>query len=201
MSVSRPHILLASASPRRKQLLRLIVPEFGVEVSHVDEYWQDEAQTPEEIVQVLSRRKAREVALRHPDAIVIGSDTIVVLAGEILEKPGSDQEAVAMLSRLSGNTHTVYTGLCITHVASSREVISYTSTRVTFATMRPEEIAAYVKTGSPRDKAGAYGIQDDLGAAFIPHIEGDYYTVVGLPVHHLYTLLRDHFPELNLLSA
>lgn len=201
MSTSRPPLLLASASPRRKHLLRLIVPEFGVEVSHVDEHWRDEAQAPEEIVQVLSRRKAREVAHRNPEAVVIGSDTIVVLDGHILEKPGSDEEAVAMLSRLSGRTHTVFTGLCVTHLASGREVVDYTSTRVTFAAMRPEEIAAYVKTGSPRDKAGAYGIQDDLGAAFIPHIEGDYYTVVGLPVHRLYTLLRDHFPELPLRTA
>lgn len=200
MPASPPQIILASASPRRRHLLRLIVPEFSVEVSHVDEQWKDDAQLPEDIVEVLSRRKAREVAQRNPDAIVIGSDTIVVLAGEILEKPGSDEEAVAMLSRLSGQTHTVFTGLCVTHLASAREVLSYTSTRVTFAPMRPEEIAAYVKTGSPRDKAGAYGIQDDLGAAFIPHIEGDYYTVVGLPVHRLYTLLRDHFPELHLLS-
>jgi len=201
MSSPRPQIILASASPRRKQLLSLIVPSFDVEVSHVDEHWQDEAQTPDDIVQVLSRRKAREVARRNPDAVVIGSDTIVVLNGEILEKPTSDDDATSMLGRLSGNTHTVFTGLCVSHFETGREVVDYTSTRVTFAAMRPEEIAAYVKTGSPRDKAGAYGIQDDLGAAFIPHIEGDYYTVVGLPVHRLYTLLRDHFPELNLLSA
>ena len=132
----------------------------------------------------------------HPEALTLGADTVVLLNGEVLGKPRSEAEARSMLGRLSGATHTVCTGLALLHPSSGRSVTGNEATQVTFAELSDEEIAGYVATGSPMDKAGAYGIQDDYGALFVSSIDGDYHNVVGLPLHRLYRMLTQHFADL-----
>ncbi len=188
-------LVLASASPRRRHLLRQLGLEVIVHPSHVEETVPD-ALAPETVVQLLAKHKAEAVAPTYPEALTLGADTIVVLDGDILGKPGCAGEAHAMLRRLSGRTHTVYTGFALVHPASRRAVTAFEATHVTFAHLSDEEIAAYVATGAPLDKAGAYGIQDDYGALFIPRIEGDFFNVVGLPLHRLYRILRKEFKDL-----
>ena len=155
-----------------------------------------EGASPEETVEALARDKAHAVAASRRDALVLGSDTIVVLDGEVLGKPADAAEARTMLERLAGRSHFVYTGVALVHAASERAASRSTRTRVTFAPISREEIALYVAGGSPMDKAGAYGIQDDAGALFVESIEGDYYNVVGLPLRTLYVLLKHSFPDL-----
>ena len=192
MKLNVPFIL-ASASPRRRRLLERIGMEFAVDVSNVDEHVPEGAQ-PAALVEELALRKARDVAARHPDALTLGADTIVVLENEILGKPASTDEAADMLGRLSGSTHVVYTGIALVH--DGRAVTEHESTRVTFVEMTDDEIHAYVASGSPMDKAGAYGIQDDRGALFVKRIEGDYYNVVGLPLQLFYRTIKTHFGDL-----
>lgn len=195
MLLLRVPLVLASQSPRRRQLLdRLGVP-FTVEPSFADEALPP-GLGPGAAVEALASRKADAVAPRHPGALTLGADTIVVLDGGVLEKPAGPAEARAMLGRLAGRTHTVYTGLALVHPVSGRHAAAHEATAVTFAPLSPEEIEAYVTTGSPFDKAGGYGIQDDHGALFIAGIEGDYYNVVGLPLHRLYRMLRSDFADL-----
>lgn len=182
-------LILASSSPRRRQLLRQIGLEFETISPDVDET-QFEGEPPLEHVLRLAELKASTVAATRPEGIVLGSDTIVVLGEDILGKPESPEEAVATLSRLSGNTHTVYTGFSLMNAATGERMTDYGKALVTFRQLDREEIRAYVATGSPMDKAGAYGIQDDLGAVFIERIEGDYYTIVGLPLTKVYLALR-----------
>lgn len=187
-------LILASRSPRRKKLLGQMGLDFSVHVSAVDE--QVEAHlAPDAVVEQLARDKAAAVAQHYPDALTLGADTIVVLDGAILGKPSGPDEARSMLRRLAGRTHTVYTGIALLHPASNRSIVAHETTHVTFGALDDDEIADYVATGSPLDKAGAYGIQDDLGAVFIARIDGDYYNVVGLPLHRLYRLLRTHFSD------
>jgi septum formation protein len=182
-------IILASRSPRRAQLLTQIGLRFAIEESSVDETMHDH-QSPEDVVQMLALEKARDVARHHSDAVVIGSDTIVVLDGVKLGKPADEEEAVQMLTRLSGRTHTVYTGFALVDSLSKKEYIDHECTAVRFRTLRDDEIRAYVAGGSPMDKAGAYGIQDDFGAVFIERIEGCYYTVVGFPLAKFYVAME-----------
>ncbi|GIV59708.1 MAG: Maf-like protein [Rhodothermaceae bacterium] len=191
----KPLLVLASSSPRRRRLLEQLGLRFVVRPSDTEEV-VPEGVSPETVVQALAREKAEAVAPAYPDALTLGADTIVVLDGEVLGKPADAAEAHAMLRRLSGNTHTVYTGIALVHPASNRNVTAFEATRVTFAPLTDDEIAAYVATGSPLDKAGAYGIQDDHGALFIPRIEGDFFTVMGLPLHRLYRVLRTEFADL-----
>ena len=153
-----------------------------------------------EIVERLALRKAATVAAIHPEALVLGADTLVVLEDRVLGKPVDTSEAVDMLESLSGRTHEVYTGLALVYSGAQRQAVSHEVTHVTFAELDPVEIAAYVESGSPMDKAGAYGIQEDLGATFVSAVHGDYYTVVGLPLHRLYRMLREHFDDLLLLG-
>ena len=183
------HIILASRSPRRAQLLTQIGLRFAIEESCVDETMHDH-QSPEDVVKTLALEKARDVARHHSDAVVIGSDTIVVLDGVKLGKPVDEAEAVQMLARLSGRTHTVYTGFASVDSLTKKEYIDHESTAVRFRTLRDDEIRAYVAGGSPMDKAGAYGIQDDFGAVFIERIEGCYYTVVGFPLAKFYVAME-----------
>ncbi|MDZ4701206.1 MAG: Maf family protein [Rhodothermales bacterium] len=187
--------VLASTSPRRRQLLEQLGLTFNRAAPDVDESFHSSL-APPAIVESLAERKATAVAHQFPDALVLAADTIVVLDGEILNKPATPDEAVDMLGRLSGRTHVVYTGIALAHAPSGRRIEAHEATRVTFATLNEREIAAYVATGSPMDKAGAYGIQDDRGALFVSGIEGDYYTVVGLPLHRLYTVLKTNFSDL-----
>ena len=179
-------IILASRSPRRIHLLHQIGLSFTVQESGVDEHISDGI-APEEVVRRLSLEKASRVAERLHDGIVIGADTIVVLDGKILGKPSSKGEAISMLSQLGGKTHTVFTGFALIDVESQKSYVDYEKTEVTFRRLSNEEIESYVESGSPMDKAGAYGIQDDYGAVFVERINGCFYTVVGFPLSKFYT--------------
>lgn len=181
-------IILASGSPRRKELLTQMGLTFQVVVSDADET-VDQALPPAEQVCIISRRKAEATAgLVGPDKLVIAADTIVALDGAVMGKPHSREEAMEMLSRLSGNTHEVYTGFTLQQ--GQRVLTQVERTAVTFRTLTEREIAAYVDTGEPMDKAGAYGIQG-LGSLLVRGIQGDYFNVMGLPVCALGMALRD----------
>lgn len=188
-------LILASESPRRQRLLERLEVPFTVQGSPADEAHEGEL-SPRRLARRLAQRKAAPVADAHPSALVLAADTIVIHDGTVLEKPASPEEAGEMLRRLGGTTHTVYTGLSLHHVASERRVTDGRATDVTFAELDAHEIEAYVASGSPRDKAGAYGIQDHTGALFVDDLHGDYYNVVGLPLRTLYTTLRNHFSDL-----
>jgi len=187
-------LVLASASPRRRALLAMAGIPHTVRPADVDET-PPPGMDPATLVQHLAMEKALALAALHPDELVLGADTVVAVDGSILNKPTDADEAARMLRRLAGRAHTVYTGLALAHLASARRVCLHEATTVFFAPMTDDEIAAYVATGSPLDKAGAYGIQDDRGALHIERIEGDYYTVVGLPLHRLYRTLRTTFED------
>jgi len=186
--VIRNRLILASGSPRRADLLRQIGLEFEVIPSDIDE---DEisGDSPQQRALNAALAKALDVARKVGEGIVIGADTIVVLEGRILGKPSGPQEAIRMLTLLSGKTHRVITGVALVD-ASSMKVESWVeSTYVTFRELSPDEIIEYVETGIPLDKAGAYGIQDKA-AAFVKRIEGCYFNVVGLPLATLIERLR-----------
>ncbi len=187
--------VLASASPRRRRLLEQLGLRFDVRVPDVDET-PVPGQSPQDLVLRLALEKAEPIAESLPEALTLAADTVVVLDGELLGKPSDEQEARVMLRALSGRTHTVFTGIALLHSRSDRCVTAAVETKVTFSDLADDEIARYVATGSPLDKAGAYGIQDDYGALFISRIDGDYYNVVGLPLHRFYRLLRTAFTDL-----
>ncbi len=189
-------IILASKSPRRKYLLELLNLQFEVQGSDIEETYS--YSNPTDIVKYLASIKATDVAQHHNNAIIIGADTIVTLNGEILEKPLDQTHAFEMLKTLSDNTHEVYTGVSIIKKKDAKleEYVFYEQTKVTFAPLEDEEIHKYIATGSPMDKAGAYGIQDDWGAVFVKRIEGDYYNVVGLPLHSFYQHIKSIEPSL-----
>lgn len=170
--------ILASASPRRKQLLEQAGYAFEIVVSDADESLPAGI-TPEKAVRRNAARKAQAVAETNPGAVVLGCDTVVAIDGEILGKPQDEAEAKAMLRRLSGNTHTVYSGVCITD--GETETVFAVATDVTFYALSDRTIDAYAATKEPMDKAGAYGIQG-LGCVLVKEISGDYSNVVGLPL-------------------
>lgn len=179
-------MVLASGSPRRRELLTQMGLTFRVVVSDADET-VDPSLSPTDQVRLISRRKADAVAETvGPEALVIAADTIVALDGAVMGKPHSPEEAVEMLSRLSGNTHAVYTGFTLRQ--GGRTVTQAEETLVTFRPLTAEEIEAYVSTGEPMDKAGAYGIQG-YGCVLVEGISGDYYNVMGLPVCRLAKML------------
>ena len=185
------NLILASQSPRRKELLGLLGIPFTVQVPHADET-MDKNDTPASQVALVSRRKAMATVCTGED-VVIAADTIVVCDGKILGKPKDEADAIRMLTMLSGRTHQVMTGLtvrCGERVESCTEI-----TDVTFRSIRPEEIVRYVASGEPMDKAGAYGIQGGA-ALFAQRLAGDYYNVMGLPVCRLVEVLRDMVPAL-----
>lgn len=179
-------LILASASPRRRELLSLITGDFTVITSEADETLPENT-APDSAVKLLAERKARAVAANHPDDTVIGSDTVVALGDKILGKPADDGEAAEMLRLLSGKKHIVYTGVCV--IKNGKSSVFIGSAAVKFAEMTDAEITEYIQSGECCDKAGAYGIQG-FGARYIEYIEGDYYSVMGLPVRQLYKLLR-----------
>lgn len=187
-------LVLASQSPRRAALLRQIGLAFDVIPAHLPE---EEITFPwshfSEYVQQLALQKAEAVRKTLGDpAVIIASDTIVELNGEIINKPKSEEDAYQILKHLSGKTHTVYTSyVLLPHALRLRTRIGYRATAVTFRKLDDEEIWAYIATGSPLDKAGAYGIQDDFGAVFVEKIVGCYYTVVGLPLSRVYQELKE----------
>lgn len=175
-------IILASASPRRKELLKLITEDFIVVSADLDERLADSGD-PRETVEALALQKAGAVFASYPRDTVIGSDTAVALEGRVFGKPRDKSEAAAMLRALSGKTHTVFTGVGI--VAPGVRRVFSQETRVSFLDLSDREIKAYIETGEPFDKAGAYGIQGK-GALLISKIAGDFYTVMGLPVARLH---------------
>lgn len=180
--------ILASGSPRRRELLAMLGLEFDIRPA-VGEEKVEEGLSPEETVCTLSTAKALEVANRcEPDELVIAADTVVSIDGEILGKPHSEAEAEKMLKKLSGRTHKVYTGVCLK--LGDKTLCRANETAVRFRELSDAEIAAYVKTGEPLDKAGAYGIQGKA-SLFIEGIDGEYYNVVGLPLCMLGSMLND----------
>lgn len=180
-------IVLASASPRRRELLSLITEHFTVCPADADETLRD-APLGEEVTR-LSRLKAEAVQAQHPNAVCIGSDTMVTIDGLRLGKPKDADEAASMLRRLCGRTHEVLTGLAVLTPDGGAHTL-HTCTRVTFRDFAEDELAAYLATGEPLDKAGAYGIQG-LGGLLVAGIQGDYHNVVGLPVCRLGRMLLD----------
>lgn len=187
-------LILASASPRRAAILKQLGLRFTVAPSSFPEESVTSG-SPEQLVTTLALNKAKQVAGAHtPEtrvgSLVIGADTVVVLDGEILGKPADLNEAVTMLTRLSGKAHSVFTGLALVSVPESRTRVGYTETRVYFRDLSPYEIQAYVATGEPLDKAGAYGIQGK-GAALVKKIDGCYFNVVGLPISQLVMMLHE----------
>lgn len=177
-------IILASQSPRRQELLKLITSDFEIKVSNVDETLPDKI-TPKEAVMYLSKIKAEPFA--DSNDIVIGADTVVALDGKILGKPKSEENAKEMLRFLSGRTHSVFTGVTL---ASDKKTKTFAvETKVKFFELTNEEIDAYIKTKEPFDKAGAYGIQG-YGSLLVEKIDGDYFNVVGLPVSTLARKLK-----------
>lgn len=179
-------IILASASPRRRELLSTAGLSFSVRVADVEEII-DENATPDEVVKSLALQKAQAVARDNPSAVVIGADTVVVLDGTILGKPENEQNAVQMLTALSGRSHTVYTGVAL--IKGDEVKIFCEATEVEFYDLTKEEIEDYVATKDCMDKAGAYGIQS-RGCVLISKIDGDYFNVVGLPVSRVYRELK-----------
>ena len=180
-------IILASASPRRKELMTMAGLTFDVIVSDCEENISYES--PEDMVKKLSLLKAKDVAdkIRQTETephLVIGSDTIVFFQNQILGKPKNEEDAFNMLKAMSGNIHTVYTGVTIIDTANNQTDTFYDETRVEFYDVTDEEIRNYIATGDPLDKAGSYGVQG-RGCFLVKRIEGDYFTVVGLPIAHL----------------
>ncbi len=187
------HVILASQSPRRKALLNQLGIKFIVKTADIDEDNHNFPHDPVEMVKFLSIEKGKVIHQQFPESLIIAADTTVALKGQILNKPTDENHAYKMLSLLSGNTHKVYTGYSIYIPNKSKWITEVVETEVTFNELTDEEIWAYIKSGSPMDKAGSYGIQDDFGAVFIRNISGDFYTVVGFPIQHFYQTMKAVF--------
>jgi septum formation protein len=185
--VTAPRLVLASQSPRRAQLLRMLGLTFDTIPADVDETYNP-GEEPGAHARRLAREKAQAIAAAAPDAIVIGSDTVVVVDGDVLGKPVDAGDAVRMLLRLQGRTHVVATGIAVMRNGMARDDVERVVVR--FRPFNAAFAAAYVSTGEPMDKAGAYGIQG-YGAALVEAIEGDYFAVMGLPIARLILLLQE----------
>ncbi len=181
--------ILASASPRRRQLLDQVGLVHECIASGIDEE-VDHHLTPEQRAVSLALKKAVYVAETNPDAVVIGADTLVTLGAEVLEKPKNRADAASMLKKLSGKRHAVHTGLAVADQGGNRHAVHCESTWVDFRLMDPDEIEWYLDSEEYADKAGAYGIQGQA-ALFVERIEGCYFNVVGLPLSALYRLLKE----------
>ncbi|MCH5211266.1 MAG: septum formation inhibitor Maf [Oscillospiraceae bacterium] len=187
--------ILASASPRRKELLELMGLKFKVVVSDADETAVKQDIPVNLYVQELAMLKASATAkliIKNKNALVIAADTIVTLDGMILGKPCDKDEAMRMLKALAGRSHEVYTGYCVMRIRDGKIVCSSVRTEVKFKPLTEQKILSYIRTGEPMDKAGAYGIQG-LGSMLIEKINGDYFNVVGLPVSSLSDTLQNEF--------
>ena len=185
-------VILASKSPRRVEILEKIVKEFEVVQSNFDENTIDFKGDIEKYVKDLSRNKAIEVSKRlNEPSIVIAADTVAFQNGKVLEKPKNEEDAFSMLSSLSGNTHKVYSGICLINTYDDTVVTDCDCTEVRFSELNPRQIRNYINSGEPMDKAGAYGIQG-LGGAFVEGIKGCYYNVMGLPLNKLYKALENY---------
>ncbi|CAN5507131.1 Maf family protein [soil metagenome] len=181
----RSKYVLASSSPRRIELMDKLGFDFKVHISDVEELKDDHA-SPIKIVKVNALKKSRAIALNYKKEIIISADTVVSLGNRILHKPESLAEAKKHLKKLSGNTHSVYTGFNLINTSNGKELYDYVKTTVEFRKLKDDEIDYYVKNHKVLDKAGSYGIQDDFGCFFVKKITGDYYNIVGLPLARLY---------------
>jgi septum formation protein len=188
------NIILASNSPRRKQLLKMAGIRFTVLPSDVPEM-VPEFVTDEKRAQFLAELKASYTSVFHPKDIIIGADTTVICEGRLMGKPATREEAKEMLRFLSGKVHTVYTGVCLIWSDEEDAECFSSETKVEFYPLTEKQIEEYVASGEPMDKAGAYGIQG-LGSTLVKRIEGDYYTVVGLPIAEVVRRLKKHEGEL-----
>lgn len=193
------NVVLASSSPRRKKLLGQINLSFDICPSTIEEI-VDDSLPPEEVVMDLATQKGEDVAKSKPKSLIIAADTIVCFDNQILGKPNSRDEAFTMLKKLSGNSHTVLTGVYTAKTGESGITGSFViceKTIVRFGSLSDKEIYRYIDTDSPYDKAGSYGIQDDLGCLFVERIEGDYNNVVGFPLYKFYQTLALTFPAIT----
>lgn len=190
-------IILASASPRRRELLEQIGVDFGVFVTDADESKIDKNLPVNLYVEEVAMAKAAAACSSAENKIIISADTVVYHDGKILGKPKDESDAFKMLSSLSGNMHEVYTGICIMRSSDGFAVADYEKTEVYFNSLTEDEINNYIRSKEPMDKAGAYGIQG-LGALLVNRINGDYFNVVGLPLSKLAEMLRKEF-EIDLL--
>ncbi|MFY4774721.1 Maf family protein [Metabacillus sp. RGM 3146] len=179
-------LILASGSPRRKELLEIIGLPFTIIKSDMEEVVEENA-SPEETASSLAYQKALLIAEQYPDAYIIGADTVVTIEGKILGKPSNVKEAIQTLSLLSGKTHMVMTGVSICYKGKNKTFCE--KTEVTFWDLSHDEIESYVSTGEPMDKAGSYGIQGK-GSLLVKEIKGDYFSVVGLPLAKTYRELK-----------
>ncbi len=190
-------IVLASASPRRKELLQRFFDDFEIITDSSEEIVIAE-ELPWETVQRLAKQKAKNIAdgLKE-DAVVIGADTMVALGDVALGKPDDEEDAYKMLKSLSGKSHTVYTAVAVIDTKSGKDVVEYVATEVKFKELTDKEIYSYIESKEPMDKAGAYGIQE-LGALLVEGINGDYFNVVGLPLCRLGKIFKEF--GINLLG-
>ena len=178
-------VILASQSPRRRELLSLVGIAHDVRPADIDESYLT-GEPPRDHAERLARGKAEVIAAREPDAVVVGSDTIVVVDGDVLGKPTDENDAVRMLARLAGRSHTVVTAVAVAWRGETRSAVEEVD--VTFHPLSRAEIDAYIATREPMDKAGAYGIQG-YGATIVARVDGDYFAVMGLPLQRLIRLL------------
>lgn len=188
MIVTSGRFILASASPRRIELLHLLGLRFEIMPSQVEEAFM-KGETPREHVLRLSREKAEKASVQHPDAWVMGADTIVLINGEVLGKPRTPEEAREMLRTLSGRVHTVYTGFTVIKESASYIISNAVESSVRFREIREDEIAWYIQSEEPYDKAGGYAVQG-MGAFFIKEIHGSYTNVMGLPLCEVVDVLK-----------
>ncbi|PAT02737.1 septum formation inhibitor Maf [Candidatus Izimaplasma bacterium ZiA1] len=179
--------ILASGSPRRKELLELLHIDFKIITSDIEEIINPDL-SHEDVVMDLAKQKATDIASSNKGSIVLGFDTLVIYKNSPLGKPKDNNDAFSMLRQLSGNTHQVLTGCCI--IEGDKVETFYDQALVTFSTMTDQEILDYIDTNEPMDKAGAYGIQG-YGAKFIENVNGDFYSVMGLPINKLYKYLNN----------
>jgi septum formation protein len=185
--MTAPRVILASQSPRRRELLTLVGIAHTVQPADIDEAYLP-GERPRAHCERLAREKAHVVASRRPDALVIGSDTIVVMDGDVLGKPRDEAHAAEMLTRLSGRSHVVMTAVAVQWRGVEHSVVEEVG--VTFHALTPDDIRAYIATGEPMDKAGAYGIQG-YGATIVQRVDGDYFAVMGLPLQRLVRLMGE----------
>lgn len=188
-------IILASKSPRRREILENIKVRFSIEESEIDEVIKLN-ELPKETVMRLAYEKALDVANRNKESLVIAADTIVVINDTILGKPKDEIEAYNMLQLLSGKTHYVITGFALINLSLDKKVIDYQVSKVTFKKLSEQCIKDYLQTKESLDKAGAYGIQG-YGGLLVENIQGDYFNIVGLPISKISDCLKDHF-DINL---
>jgi len=185
------NIILASASPRRKEILENANVKFDVVKSTIDEVILDQ-ELPSQVVMRLAFEKCMDIASKNENDLVIGADTIVVLDDIILGKPKDKEDATSMIKKLSGKTHQVITGISLVNLSVNKKIIDYVVSNVKFKDLSEEDIKDYIQTNESLDKAGSYGIQG-YGAMLVEEIQGDYFNIVGLPISRLSDLLKKHF--------